>query len=322
METCLSNLIADGDSVIVCSHGYFGERMVDMSTRFGGNVTRLATPWGRPTDPDELRKVAAQVKPSLIAIVHAETSTGVLQPMDEVAAIAREHDAFLVMDAVTSLGGLPVEVGRWGVDACYSATQKCLGAPPGLSPISISSRAWKRILAREKTMRAWYLDLALLDKYWGGGKERVYHHTAPITMIYAIHQALTLLLEEGMESSYARHLLNHHALVAGLEAIGLNMLVEPGCRLPMLNAPKVPEGVDDARVRGRLLNDFDIEIGAGFGELKGKIWRIGLMGYSSNKRHILFFLGALEGVLAAEGYRFDHGASLKAANEVYVEAER
>ena len=315
METCLVNLIEEGDEVAICVAGYFAERMVDMATRFGAKVHRIDSPWGKPVDADKLEKVLKKGNIKIVAAVHAETSTGLHQPLNEISRLTHEHGAMLLIDAVTSLGGLPVEVDRWKIDACYSGTQKCIGAPPGLSPTTMSARALDVIKKRTQKIYGWYLDLALLNRYWGS--ERTYHHTAPITMIYALREGMRVLLEEGLENSYARHKLHHFALVAGLEAMGLKLLIEPEFRLPMLNTPQVPEGIDDKKVRGRLLNEFDIEIGGGFGQLAGKIWRIGLMGYSCNKRNVFYFLSALENILHSEGYKLDVGSALRAADEVY-----
>lgn len=315
METCIVNLIEEGDEVAVCTAGYFGDRIADMATRFGAKVHRIEAPWGKTIEEEKLESVLKNSKIKIVTVVNAETSTGVYQSLDEISRLAHEHGALLLVDAVTSLGGLPVEVDKLKIDACYSGTQKCLGAPPGLAPTTLSNDALDVISKRRQKVYGWYLDLTLLNKYWG--KERVYHHTAPITMVYALYEALRVLLEEGLENSFTRHKIHHHALVAGLEAIGLDMLVEPQFRLPMLNTPKVPEGIDDAKVRRRLLNEFNIEIGAGFSVLAGKIWRIGLMGYSANKRNVLYFLSALENILHSEGYKLDIGASLKGANQIY-----
>ena len=319
METVISNLISDGDRVVICECGYFGARMADMAHRYRADVISVKAEWGKPIDPDDVKAALGQGSVKLLGIVHAETSTGVLQPMDDIAKLTKDHGALLVVDAVTSLGGVPVEVNRLGIDAVYSGTQKCLGAPPGLSPISLSDEAAKVIQNRKEVMRAWYLDLSLLQNYWNEDVKRVYHHTAPISMVYALREGLRILLNEGMENSWKRHQLNYQALSAGLEAMGLGLPVQEEYRTPMLLTPTVPAGVDSERVRTRLLNEYNLEIGAGFGSLAGKIWRIGLMGYGSNKNNVILCLSALEGVLSHEGHTFEHGASVRTAIDVYLE---
>jgi alanine-glyoxylate transaminase/serine-glyoxylate transaminase/serine-pyruvate transaminase len=256
------------------------------------------------------------VKPKVVAIVMAETSTGAWQPIEEIAAAVRDAGAMLILDTVTALGGIPVEIDRWQIDAVYSGTQKCLGCPPGLAPVSFSERAVQKILNRKDKVRSWYLDVSLIANYWGG--DRVYHHTAPINMTYALHEALRLLLEEGLENSFARHRKNHEAIGAGLAAIGIEYATQPGHALPQLNAVRIPAGVDDAAVRKALLDRFNIEIGAGLGAFKGKVWRIGLMGYSSRQTNVLVFLAALEQILAELGHNFQHGSAVAAANSVYA----
>lgn len=317
METCLVNLLEPGDEAVVCINGVFGTRMADIVERCGATVTKVEAPWGRVIEPAD---VAAALKrctrPKLVAIVHAETSTGAWQPLEEIAPVAHAAGALLVVDTVTSLGGCPVRVDDWGIDACYSGTQKCLSCPPGLAPVTFGPRAVDTIRRRKAKVQSWYLDLTMIEKYWGD--ERVYHHTAPITMNYALYEALRLIEEEGLETRWARHQHNHEALKAGLAAIGLPMASQEGRQLWMLNSVRIPDGVDDAKVRGALLNEFNIEIGAGLGTLKGKTWRIGLMGESSTAANVLLVLSALERVLPRCGHPIDNGAAVAAAERVYA----
>ena len=312
MEACFVNLIEPGDPVLVCVNGVFGERMAEVAARCGARVARVEAPWGRAMDPGAVRDAARREKPKILAVVHAETSTGALTPIPPMADAAREAGALLLVDAVTSLGGVALEVDAWGIDACYSGTQKCLSCPPGLSPLTFSDRALDRVLARRSKVASWYLDVTLLTKYWGAS-ERVYHHTAPISMIYALREALRIVQEEGLEPRWARHIENHRALVAGLGAMGLSLVVPERERLPSLNAVSVPEGIDESIVRRRLLEAFGIEIGAGLGVFKGKVWRIGLMGQGSSRANVLTFLDALEHVLAAQGRKVRPGAGVGAA---------
>jgi alanine-glyoxylate transaminase/serine-glyoxylate transaminase/serine-pyruvate transaminase len=271
-------------------------------------------------DVAEVKEALARVKPKVVAIVMAETSTGAWQPIEEIATAVRDAGAMLIIDTVTALGGIPVEIDKWQIDAVYSGTQKCLGCPPGLAPVSFSDRAVEKILKRREKVRSWYLDVSLIANYWGG--DRVYHHTAPINMTYALHESLRLLLEEGLEASFARHRTNHQALKAGLAAIGIGYATQAGRELPQLNAVRVPSGVDDLAVRKGLLERFGIEIGAGLGAFKGKVWRVGLMGYSSRQTNVLLFLAALEQLLGEHGHRFEHGAAISAANDVYSRAKK
>jgi alanine-glyoxylate transaminase/serine-glyoxylate transaminase/serine-pyruvate transaminase len=316
MEAAVVNVIEPGDSMIVCVNGVFGGRMADVAARAGANVTKVERPWGEVFSPADLKDAIAKAKPKVLGIVLAETSTGAWQPIEEIAALVRESGAMLVVDAVTALGGLPVEVDRWGVDVIYSGSQKCLSCPPGLAPISFSDRALELILGRKSKVQSWYLDVTMLAQYWGS--DRVYHHTAPINMTYGLYEALRLVLEEGLEKCFARHQQNHVALKAGLAALGITYTAQEGHQLPMLNAVRVPEGVDDAKVRGGLLNKFGIEIGGGLGAFKGKVWRIGLMGYGSRPANVLLFLAALEQLLSEQGYKFEHGAGVAAANAAYL----
>ncbi len=316
METCVVNLVSPGDRMVVGVNGVFGGRMKDVAERAGVNVLAIERPFGEVFTLDEIEQAVKTHKPKVVGIVHAETSTGACQPMEGIAEIVHDAGALLVMDCVTSLGGRPVCVDAWGVDAAYSGTQKCLSCPPGLSPLTFGPRALEALDSRKTKVQSWYLDLGMVRNYWVESS-RVYHHTAPINMNYGLHEALRIVLEEGLEARFARHLKNHMALRAGLTAIGIQFAVAEEYRLPMLNAVLIPQGVDDAAVRGRLLNEFGIEIGAGLGPMKGKTWRIGLMGEASNPRNVLLFLSALENCLAAQNYAVKAGASIAAANAVY-----
>ena len=315
MEAALCNVIEPGDKVVVCVNGFFGERMCDMVQRCQGELIRIEAEWGQTIKPQQVGSVLKQAKVKVVAIVHAETSTGILQPLEDISRLAHEHGALLLGDAVTSLGGCPLKVDDWDLDVVYSGTQKCLSCPPGLAPITFSSRAQEVLDARQTKVQSWYLDMTMIQRYWGA--ERFYHHTAPISMCYALREALRLVHDEGLEVRWQRHELNQRALMAGLQAMGLQPFAQEGHRLPSLNAVRVPEGIEDAAVRGRLLQEYGIEIGGGLGKLKGKIWRIGLMGYNSTKKTVLMFLGALEAVLRAEGYPVRSGAALAAADKVY-----
>jgi alanine-glyoxylate transaminase/serine-glyoxylate transaminase/serine-pyruvate transaminase len=311
MEACVANLLGPGDKALVCVHGYFGDRIRQMVERQEADMTVIEGEWGSPTDPERIEKELKKGGFKLIALVHAETSTGVMQPMDEVAGLAREHGTMILLDTVTSLGGIDIKVDEWGVDAAYSCSQKCIGAPSGLAPVTFSERALKAAKNRKHPVRSWYLDISLLDKYWG--PERVYHHTSSSTLNYALLEALMLIDEEGLDNRFARHLKNHRALVAGVEGMGLQMLVKPEHRLPTLNTVRIPDGVDDVKVRGYLLETFNLEIGGGLGALKGKVWRVGLMGYSSSAENILFFLSSLSRALAVQGCKTDLEAGVDAA---------
>jgi alanine-glyoxylate transaminase/serine-glyoxylate transaminase/serine-pyruvate transaminase len=307
MEAALVNVIEPGDEVVVCINGVFGERMRDIVERAGARPIVVEAKWGDAIDKGKIElALKSSSQPRALSIVHAETSTGVLQDLSGLAEMAHEHGALLIVDAVTSLGGHPVGIDRNGIDICYSGTQKCLGAPPGLSPITFNERALHRIRSRKSKVQSWYLDITMVERYWGD--DRTYHHTAPISMNYALREALRLIYEEGLQPRWRRHELNHRALVAGVEAMGLSMAVAPDQRLWSLNAVSVPAGVDDARVRTRLL-DEDIEIGGGLGPLKGKIWRIGLMGSGSTRENVLLVLDALHRALNAEGYECPSGVA-------------
>ena len=297
MEAALCNFIEPGDRVLIAIQGYFGERLFDMAGRYGAQVDRLDKPWGQVFDPAEIKAALNKAKYKLLAIVHAETSTGACQPgIGEIAAAAHQSGALLVLDTVTSLGGLPVEIDAWEVDVAYSGTQKSISAPPGLAPLTVSPRAREVLRKRHIPVQNWYLDLSMLEKYWG--KERTYHHTAPISMNYALREALRMVAEEGLEARFARHRANVESLWAGLEEMDLTFLVPIEYRLPTLSTPLVPPGVDEVEVRQRLLNDYNIEIAGGFGPLKGQVWRIGLMGFSSRRENVTLFLAALREILA------------------------
>ncbi len=314
MEACVANLIEPGDEMIVCVNGVFGGRMADVAGRCGATVHRIDAEWGETIDPERVAEELRQhPRTKVLGIVHAETSTGAHQPLEEISSLVHDAGALLLVDAVTSLGGLPVEVDAWRVDACYSGTQKCLSCPPGLAPVTFSAAALEVIRGRRAKVQSWYLDMSMIADYWGG--ERVYHHTAPVNMTYALYEALRIVLEEGLEPRIARHELNHRALRAGLEALGLAYV--PSRPLTTLNAVGVPAGAGDARVRRRLLEEYGIEIGAGLGPFKGKAWRIGLMGTSSTRRNVMLVLAALEAILAGEDVDLRRGQALAAASAVY-----
>jgi alanine-glyoxylate transaminase / serine-glyoxylate transaminase / serine-pyruvate transaminase len=316
MEATVVNLIEPGDSMLVCVNGVFGGRMADVAGRAGAHVTKVERPWGEVFSPDDIKEALARARPKVVGIVMAETSTGAWQPIEEISRLVHDAGALLLVDAVTSLGGVPVEVDAWEIDAIYSGSQKCLSCPPGLSPVSFSPRAMEVVLGRKSKVQSWYLDVSMLANYWGDN--RVYHHTGPINMTYGLYEALQVIHEEGLDQCIARHALNHRALKAGLTAIGVAYSAAEGHQLPMLNAVRVPKGVDDAAVRGALLQRFGVEIGAGLGAFKGQVWRIGLMGYGARPANVLFFLSALEQLLAEQGHPFDAGASIAAANGVYA----
>lgn len=314
METCFVNLLEPGDKAIVCINGVFGTRMRENVERIGATPIVVEDAWGDPVDPQKLEDaLKSHTDARVVAFVQAETSTGALSDTATLVDIARRHDCLTIVDSVTALGGVPVEVDAWGVDACYSGTQKCLSCPPGLSPVTFGPRAEERLRQRKHKVQSWFLDLSLVMGYWGGTQKRAYHHTAPINALYALHEALVMLREEGLECAWARHRRCHDALRAGLEAMGLELLVTEPHRLPQLNAVRVPSGVDEGAVRARLLSDYGLEIGAGLGSLAGKIWRIGLMGHGANGRNIQYCLAALETVLAEMGGPVAQGKALEAA---------
>jgi alanine-glyoxylate transaminase/serine-glyoxylate transaminase/serine-pyruvate transaminase len=299
METCFVNLVEPGDKVIVCQNGVFGGRMKENVERCGGNVVLVEDEWGRAVDPE---KVEAALKRNtgakILAFVHAETSTGALSDARVLVDLAHRYDCLAVVDAVTSLGGVELDVDGWEIDAVYSGSQKCLSCTPGLAPISFNDRAMDVVRGRKTKVQSWFLDLGLVTAYWSGGGRRSYHHTAPINALYGLHEALVMLREEGLAEAWKRHRANHEKLREGLETLGLELFVEPRWRIPQLNAVSIPDGVDDAGVRARLLDEFDLEIGAGLGPLAGKIWRIGLMGHSSRPKNIAYCIGALRQALA------------------------
>jgi alanine-glyoxylate transaminase/serine-glyoxylate transaminase/serine-pyruvate transaminase len=297
METCVVNLIEPGDRMVVCVNGVFGQRMTDVAQRAGAVVTTIERPWGEVFEPGQIREVLQRVRPKVLGIVHAETSTGAWQPVAELGKLCHEFDTLFLLDTVTSLCGVPVEIDGWEVDSVYSGTQKCLSCPPGLSPVSFSPRGVEAINRRKTKVQSWYLDMTMVQRYWG--EERFYHHTAPISMLYALREALRLVQEEGLEARWSRHMSNHKALKAGLAAMGIGYAAAEGHQLPMLNAVHIPRGIDDLTVRKRLLNDFGIEIGGGLGDFKGKVWRIGLMGFSSRLNHVLLLLTGLGRCLAS-----------------------
>jgi alanine-glyoxylate transaminase/serine-glyoxylate transaminase/serine-pyruvate transaminase len=298
MEACFANLLEPGDTIIVCDNGVFGGRMRSMSERLGAKVVTVKDPWGRAVDPQKVEDAfKANPQAKVLAFVQAETSTGALSDARTLAAIAQRHDALSLVDAVTSLGGSPLEVDDWGIDAVYSGTQKCLSCPPGLSPVSFGQRALVKLMSRKTPVSSWFMDFTLITSYWGSGAKRSYHHTAPVNALYGLHEALTLLHEEGLERSWSRHSKLHAELAAGLAKLGLEYLVPKDERLPQLNAVKLPAGVDEEPLRRRLLEEFSLEIGAGLGEFAGKIWRIGLMGQSCTPRHVELCLSALAAVL-------------------------
>ena len=307
MESCFVNLVEPGDDVIVCINGVFGGRMVENVERCGATAIKVEDDWGKPIDLNKLEEtIKANPGAKAVAFVHAETSTGVQSDAGAISKLAQDAGMLTIMDAVTSLGGTPVMIDEWKIDACYSGTQKCLSCVPGISPVTFSDRALDVIRARNHKVQSWFLDMNLIMGYWSSeGATRSYHHTAPVNALYGLHESLVMLKEEGIENAWKRHQKNHNGLKAGLETLGLDLIVDEVCRLPQLNAIKVPDGIDEALVRRRMLSEFGIEIGAGLGALAGKVWRIGLMGQSSTPRHVTLCLAALEGVLT------DIGAPLK-----------
>lgn len=312
MEAAMVNLVEPGDRVVVGIAGVFGQRLAEQARRNGAEVVTVETEWGTPLPEEALVEALRAAPTKAVAVVHAETSTGVLQPLGSVLSACRDSGALSIVDAVTSLGGHPFSVDEIGADVCYSGTQKCLSCPPGLAPITFGDRALAAIEARRTPVRSWYLDVGLLRGYWG--QQRAYHHTAPVSMSFALHEALRIVLEEGQDARAARHRRHHLALVAGVEAMGMRMQVaEPGDRLWSLNAVTVPGGVDEAAVRRRLLQQHGIEIGGGLGPLAGRVWRIGLMGCGSTRNNVLLVLAALEGALRAQGVAIAAGAGVEAA---------
>ncbi len=313
MEAAIMNLLQPGERAVIAVNGAFGGRMADMAGRAGAEVVTVDHEWGQPVDAQRVEAVLAERPAKLLAFVHAETSTGALSDAHPLCAAAARHGALSIVDCVTSLGGVPVNAVGWGADVIYSGTQKCLSAPPGLSPIALSSRAQAAIAARTEKPRNWLFDFQLLMSYWGGEGGRTYHHTAPINALYGLHEALVVLFEEGLQAAFVRHARTHGALAAGVEALGLSFLVDAPHRLPQLNAVRVPDGVDEAAVRTHVLNAWGLEIGAGLGPLKGKVWRIGLMGASASDWHVRLCLTALADALNAQGNGADGRRALDAA---------
>ena len=324
MESVFVNLLEPGDTVIVCRNGAFGGRMKENVERCGAQAVMVDAPWGKTIDVQAVEQ-ALMDNPQAVALafVHAETSTGVRSDAQALAALASRYDCLSIVDAVTSLGGIELRVDDWGIDAIYSGSQKCLSCAPGLSPVSFSHRAVERIRQRKSRVQSWFLDMNLVMDYWGGGSKRSYHHTEPVNALYGLHESLLILHEEGLQTSWQRHATCHNALVEGLQAMNLKLLVDQQYRLPQLNAIEVPEGVDEAAVRAKLLSDWSLEIGAGLGELSGKIWRVGLMGHAASQKNVLLFLSAMGSVLSACGWaqKIDIAQALAAANKVFNGAE-
>ena len=318
MEACFVNLVSPGDKVVIAQNGVFGGRMKENVERCGANPIMVNDEWGQPVDPQKVED-ALKNNPDTVALafVHAETSTGARSDADTLCGLARIHDCLSIVDAVTSLGGIDVNVDRWGADAVYSGTQKCLSCVPGISPVTFSERAAEVIKNRPQPVQSWFLDMELVMGYWGGAQQRAYHHTAPINALYALHESLVILEEEGLENAWARHRLHHEALAAGLVALGLEFVVDLAYRLPQLNCVAFMDGVDDAAIRKQLLTDYRLEIGAGLGPLASKVWRIGLMGYAANQKNVLLCLGALETVLSENGVAVEAGHAVEAAQKMY-----
>jgi alanine-glyoxylate transaminase/serine-glyoxylate transaminase/serine-pyruvate transaminase len=320
METCFVNLVEPGDKVIVCQNGVFGGRMKENVERCGATAIMVMDDWGKPVDPNKV-EAALKANPDakVVAFVHAETSTGAQSDAQTLVKLAHDYGCLTIVDAVTSLAGTPLKVDEWEIDAIYSGTQKCLSCVPGISPVSFSERAVERIKNRKTPVQSWFMDLSLVMAYWGGAGKRAYHHTAAVNALYALHESLVMLQEEGLENSWARHARNHQALKAGIEAMGLRFVVDEAYRLPQLNSVTLPEGIDEAAVRSALLNDYSLEIGAGLGALAGKIWRIGLMGFASNEKNVLNCLGALDAVLSGMNAQINSGVAVRAAKQAFAQ---
>jgi alanine-glyoxylate transaminase/serine-glyoxylate transaminase/serine-pyruvate transaminase len=318
MEMCFVNMIVPGDKVIVCRNGVFGGRMIENVERCGGIAIVVDDKWGEPVDPQKVEDALKQNPDTkIMAFVHAETSTGVLSDAKTLCEIAQRHNCLTIVDTVTSLGGSPIKVDEWGIDAIYSGSQKCLSCPPGLSPVSFSERVTDLVKNRKEKVHSWFMDLSLLLNYWGTST-RTYHHTAPTNALYALHESLLMLAEEGLEHSWARHQRNYQALKAGFATLGINYVVEEQYRLPQLNSVYVPDGIDEKEVRRRLLDEYSLEIGAGLGDFAGKVWRFGLMGTSSRVENVLLCLNALESVLSDMGMTVERGAAASAAHQNYA----
>jgi alanine-glyoxylate transaminase/serine-glyoxylate transaminase/serine-pyruvate transaminase len=320
IEASVVNPLEPGDEAIVCVNGTFSERMAIIAERTGAHVTRVEAPYGRPVDLDDVRRAGKGKKIKIVGLCHGETSTTVVHRLDDFCRVADELGALLVVDAVATLAGVPLDVDRQRLDICFSGSQKAISAPPGLAPITVNARVEDLLRARKSKVQSWYFDLTTTMNYWG--KERTYHHTAPISLIYGLREALRLVLEEGLEARWERHRQNQQALVAGLEAMGLELFVaNPADRLVTVTGVRVPEGIDEVKVRRQLLDEFNIEIAGGFGPLKGKLWRVGLIGYSSQRGNVLLFLAAFEKVLLDQGFRVPAGAGVGAAVRSYAHAE-
>lgn len=318
MESCFVNLLEPGDKAVVCQNGVFGGRMKENVERCGATAIMVQDDWGKPVDPNKVEEaLKANPDAKLLAFVHAETSTGARSDAKALTALAHQYDALSLVDSVTGLGGIELDVDGWGIDAIYSGTQKCLSCPPGISPVSFGERAVDVIKNRKTKVQSWFLDMSLVMGYWDGTGGRTYHHTAPVNSMYGLHESLVMLAEEGLEKAWARHAYHHQALAAGIEAMGLRFVVDQEYRLPQLNSVTIPAGVEEAKVRAALLNDYNLEIGAGLGSLAGKVWRIGLMGESSCKTNVLLCLGALDAVLTGMGAAINSGRAVAAANAVY-----
>ena len=320
MEAACANVLEPGDTMIVCRNGFFGIRLADIAERCGARVHLVDSPWGKPVDAQALSdELARHSRVKAVGLVHAETSTGVLTPLPEIIEVIHRHGALAIVDAVTSLGGHELRIDEWGIDVCYSATQKCLGAPPGLAPISLSEAAMEVVNSRESKTQSFYFDLKELARYWD--QTRAYHHTAPISMTYALREALRMMMEEGIDARIQRHARVAAALRAGLESLGLDLIADPGFRLDPLTTVAIPGGIDDAAVRRALLDGYNIEIGGGLGEFRGKAWRIGLMGDSARETNVFALLSALETILSSNGYEVAYGSSLAAAQQTLAGSE-
>ncbi len=320
IETAVVNLLEPGDEAIVCVNGTFSARMAEIAERTGAKIHRVSAPLGRTVDPDDVRRAGQGRKIKFVGLAHGETSTGVVTDIDPFRKVADELGALLVVDSVATLAGVPLNIDRQRVDVCFSGTQKAISAPPGMAPITVNARVEDLLRARKSKVQSWYFDLTTVMNYWG--KERTYHHTPPIPLIYALHEAMRIVLEEGLEASWERHRQNQAALIAGLETMGIRLFVEnPEVRLPTVTSVWIPAGIDGVKARQRLLNEFNIEIAGGLGEIKSSTWRIGLMGYSSQRANVLLFLDTLERVLLDQGMKLQIGAGIAAAASVYAHAE-